>query len=113
MMARKQVKNLEDLPAAIDVFEKDMKLYEATTAVEFPKEMRLPMLLKLMPDAYREDFQRKFTVGQRDFAKICEDILRHATEHRVSITRGPRDMEVDALSAPNNAKENTTDEWIA
>ena len=33
MMARKQVKNLEDLPTAIDVFEKDMKLYEATMGV--------------------------------------------------------------------------------
>ena len=90
MMARKQVKNLEDLPAAIDVFEKDMKLYEATMGVEFPKEMRLPMLLKLMPDAYREDLQRKYAVGQRDFAKICEDILCHATEHCVDHVRPAR-----------------------
>ena len=50
MVARKQVKSLESLPAAIHWLEKSMKFYEATMAVKFREEIRLRLLLNLLPD---------------------------------------------------------------
>ena len=46
MVARKQVKSLESLPDAIHWLEKSMKFYEATMAVKFREEIRLPHVAK-------------------------------------------------------------------
>ena len=113
MVARKQVKSLESLPAAIHWLEKSMKFYEATMAVKFREEIRLPLLLNLLPDDKREDFQRKYTVDQRDFMKIRDDILRRATKHRVTYQRGPRDMEVDSVAKETLPGRYIPAEWIA
>ena len=36
MLARRQCNDLSDLPAAIDILERDLKSYEATFGMEFP-----------------------------------------------------------------------------
>ena len=71
------------------------------------------MLLHIFHDAYREDLELNYSVGQRDFRKICDDFLMHATERCVTATRGPRDMEVDALSQQTAAQKHPTEEWAA
>ena len=52
MLARKQRKGLSDLPAAIDVLESDLRIYEATMGTAFPPEWKIPLLLQRIPESY-------------------------------------------------------------
>ena len=39
----------------------------------------------------------KYTMGERDFRKMCENVSSFANEHRITESRGRKDMEVDAM----------------
>ena len=55
MLARKQCKDLSDLPAAIDVLERDLRTYEATMGTAFPPEWKIPLLFQLMPESHKRE----------------------------------------------------------
>ena len=46
---RKQCANLNELPAAVDQMEKDIRSYEARSVNKFPEEWKMPLLIQLVP----------------------------------------------------------------
>ena len=107
MLHRKQCKNLDDLPAAIDILQKDFRNYSTMMGTQFPTEWKIPLLSQLLPDAHRENLKMQYLMGQRDFEKMCDSLSAHANEHRLTEGRGRKDMEVDAVDAGIGKKEYT------
>ena len=111
MLHRKQCKNLDDLPAAIDILQKDFRNYSTMMGTQFPTEWKIPLRSQLLPDAHRENLKMQYLMGQRDFEKMCDSLNAHANEHRLTEGRGRKDMEVDAVDAEIGKKEYTEEEW--
>ena len=68
LLSRKQCPSLNELPAAIDKLERDLRNYETNTNLVFPPEWKIPLLLQLMPVSHQKELQMKYTMGERDFA---------------------------------------------
>ena len=111
MLSRKQCKELSDLPAAIDVLEKDIRGYESSMGAAFPVEWKMPLLLQILPEIYKHELEAKYTMGERDFDRMCENISRFANERRIAEGRGRKDMEVDALNDAKPTSQEKEDDW--
>ena len=112
MLARKQCKDRSDLRVAIDVLERDLRTYEATMGTAFPPEWKIPLLLQLMPESHKRELQMKYTMGERDFRRMCDNVSQFATEHRLYEHRGRKDMEVDhVLDTPKSSNKYSDAEW--
>ena len=79
MLNRKQCKDFSDLPAAIDILERDLGNYEANLGMAFQPEWEIPMLLQIMPESYKKGLRMKYTMGERDFRRMCDNISQFAT----------------------------------
>ena len=109
MLQRKACANLSDIPAAVDKLERDFREYELRSPHKFPQEWKLPLLRELLPAAHRKDLDMKFTLGEKDYQKMAQDIVKYVNEHRVTQSRGVKDMDIDAVEAE---KRSWTDgEW--
>ena len=111
---RKQCANLNELPAAVDQMEKDIRNYEARSANKFPEEWKMPLLIQLVPKAYKKEIEMKFQLGQRDYAKLAAELTAFSNDARVREQfqeRGQADMDVDNLQREN--EQWTEDEWWA
>ena len=65
---------MSDVPAAIDQLETDMRAYENSTGVAFPAEQKVPLLFQLIPEVYKDQLEAKYTMGKRDFRRMCDNI---------------------------------------
>ena len=65
----------------------------------------MPCLVQLLPPKIREEVERKFGMGEKDYAKVMDDILNYSVEQRVVRTGGPTAMDVDALGDGQAAPE--------
>ena len=100
MLSRKRCKDLSDVPAALDVLQKDLKIFETTMGKAFPEEFKILILLQLVPESHKRKLQMKYTLGERDFQRMVENICSFATEHRIHERRGKKDMEMDNVDLP-------------
>ena len=48
----------------------------------------------------------KYTMGERDFKRMCENVSSFANEHRITESRGRNDMEVDTVDDERGANAN-------
>ena len=110
LLSRKQCATLADLPAAIDKLERDLRNYEANTNLTFPSEWKIPLLLQLMPASHQKELQMKYTLGERDFAKMVANVTGFATEARILEGRGRKDMDLDNLQ-PQDPPPYTEQDW--
>ena len=67
---RKQCKNIDELPRAVDDLEKDIRGYNKATGFSFPTELKLPLLLECLPASHKAELEMKYTMGQRDYDKV-------------------------------------------
>ena len=114
MLNAKQCKNISELPAAIDVLEKGFRQYEVTFGVPFPDPLKIPMLLKVLPESHKKDLELKFTLGERSYQKMASSIMGFANTERLRDQQlyGPKDMDVDLLQQGNEqGKEYTEEEY--
>ena len=111
MISRKACKDLSDLPAAIDILEKDIRGYESSMNVPFPAEWKILLLLQLIPENYKHELEAKYAMGYRDFRRMCENIGRYANERRLAEGRGRKGMEVDALDAAKPRDQMKVEDW--
>ena len=95
---RKQCKNLNEVPAAVDTLLKEIKFFEAQSEAKVPEEWKMPMLLDILPDQLQTEMEIKFSLGERDFQKMMENVVSYANEHRVLDSRGRADMDVDTMN---------------
>ena len=100
LLSRKQCKTLAEVPAAVDMLERDFANYEARSPHAFPTEWKIPLLLQLLPDKAREELEFKFSMGEKDYGKMVANIVGYTNDHRVSRQRAknPNDMDVDSMT---------------
>ena len=112
MLTAKQCKSLSELPAQIDILEKGFRQYEITFGVPFPDPLKIPMLLKVLPETHKKELTLKFTLGERNYQKMAAAIMGFSNDERIRDQQqhGQRDMDVDNLEKEKN-KEYTDQEW--
>ena len=67
LTARKQVKELSEVFAAVDRLVRDIGNYEQRSATQFPQYWKLPLLKQVLPEKHREDLEMRFSMGEKDF----------------------------------------------
>ena len=97
LLQRKRCKDLVEMPSAVDQLEKDIRSYEQRGGTAFPEEWKSPLLLQLIPEAYRREFDSKFIIGEKDYTKMRDNIVGFSNEQRFTSTRSRNDMDVDLL----------------
>ena len=111
MLHRKPCKDITELPAAIDKLAKDIRVYELHSDKVFPPEWKIPLLRDILPAACKKEIEMKYTMGEKDYSKMAENIKGFANETRVTQSRGVMDMEVDHVCPETPANEWTDAEW--
>ena len=113
---KKACKNLSDLPAAIDILDKELRKDEDASGHRMPDHTKIALLVRLFPEKDEKDLKHRFVHGQKSFEKVRAEIMAVAVNERLeTTTRGVRDMEVDALADHKNqeAEESyTAKEWF-
>ena len=101
LMRRTQVKTIAELPAAADKLEKDIREFEKRAPEKFPEYLKMPLLAQLLPDKVREEVERKFGLGEKDYQKVMDEIVNYSVEQRAvkSGSGGPTPMDLDSLGA--------------
>ena len=92
-------KTLDEVPAAADRLEKEIRGYESRSNMKFPEEFKLPLLTHILPPKDREEIERKFGYGEKDYFKVLDSIINYSNEKRVigEQERGTRPMDLDSL----------------
>ena len=117
MFSRKPCSRVEEVPAAADKLEKDIRHYDETNRNPMPDEMKVVLLLKMLPEKYKEDIELKFSLGERNYQKMLRSIVGYSNDQRVSAQRSRNscDMDVDNLAKTcnehNNVPRYTEEEW--
>ena len=113
---KKACKSLSDLPAAIDILDKELRKDEDASGHRMPDHTKIALLVRLFPEKDEKDLKHRFVHGQKSFEKVRAEIMAVAVNERLEITtRGVRDMEVDALADHKNQEAEdsyTAKEWF-
>ena len=116
LFCKKACKSLSDLPAAIDVLDKELRTDEESSGHKMPDHTKIALLVRLFPEKDEKDLKHRFVHGQKSFDKVRAEIMAVAVNERLeTTTRGAKDMEVDALFDQNSQEEEeswTTKEWL-
>ena len=102
LFSRKPCKLLSQVPAALDVLEKDLKHYAVASGGVLPQDVKIHLLCRLLPESHRTDLERRYRQGERDYQKLFDNIMSFANEHRLMEGRKPTDMDVDSAEQSND-----------
>ena len=105
------VKNITDLPMAIDKFERDIKQYQERSGKAFPEEWRVPTFMKLVPAAYKKELTMQFQMGMTDYSTLSAQIMTFAQQARFD-AHGLDDIQVHALALEAWMLETPEDEVL-
>ncbi len=98
MLNRQPCKTLEELPAAADKLERDLKHYEDASANKFPENLKMSLLQKILPPKSAAELQERYTMGQTNFQEALKKLVNFANQQRVTKQRSQcTDMEVDLV----------------
>ena len=81
LFAKKPCKHLSEVPAAIDLLERDLRRYEAH-GNSLPNDVKISMLCRILPDNQRNELESKFRMGERDYHKMLDMVMQFSNEHR-------------------------------
>ena len=114
LFSRKPCKSLSDVPAALDVLERDLKHYAAASGGVLPQDVKIHLLCRLLPESHRSELERRYRMGERDYHKLVDNVMSFANEHRLMEGRKPTDMDVDSAEQPQSETlRYTAEEWEA
>ena len=112
LFSKKACKSLSELPAAIDLLDKELRADEEESGHKMPDHTKLALLVRLFPEKDEKDMKHRWVHGQKNFEKVRADILAMAVNERLVVTnRGVKDMEVDALA--DEKVSETEESWTA
>ena len=111
LFAKKPCKSLSEVPAAIDLLERDLGRYEAN-GNSLPNDVKISMLCRILPDNQRSELESKFRMGERDYHKMLDMVMQFSNEHRLMEGRGLKNMDVDSAEQPE-APKYSAEEWEA
>ena len=116
LFCKKACKSLSDLPAAIDVLDKELRTDEESSGHKLPDHTKIALLVRLFPEKDEKNLKHRFVHGQKSFDKVRAEIMAVAVNERLeTTTRGAKDMEVDALAdqrSPEGEESWTAKEWL-
>ena len=75
LLARKQCKDLSEIPAAVDRLIRDIEGYEQRSTQKSPQEWKLPPLQQLLPEKYKKELEMRYSMGEKDFDKVVSNIV--------------------------------------
>ena len=78
LMHQTAVKSMAEMPAAIDRIEKDIRTFNDRTGETFPEMFKMPILLQLIPPAYKREIEASFRISGAD--KSYETLSRHLVD---------------------------------
>ena len=102
LMNRVRCKDIKELPAAIGKWELEQRKYEEQSGKTSPEELRMPILLTMVPLAHMKDVYNNFRMGTRNnYVEFSHDLIEFANNTRYDAgmhanRKGPNDMDVDA-----------------
>ena len=113
LFSKKPCRTLGEVPAAIDVLERDLRRYEAN-GNSLPNDVKISMLCRIMPDNQRNELESRFRMGERDYHKMLDMVMQFSNEFRLMEGRGQKDMDVDSAEQSHaEAPKYTVEEWEA
>ena len=116
MFNKKAVKNIAELPAAIDALDRELKRDEEMSGHKLPDHMKIALLVRLVAEKDERELKHPLVHNQKSFEQVRADILGVAVTERLEIQgRGVKEM--DALEGSNDQEKQeqeawTTKEWI-
>ena len=109
---KKACKSLSDLPAAIDLLDTELRADEELRGHKLPDHTKIALLVRLFPEKDETYMKPRWVHGQKSFERVRVDVLAMAgNEMLETMTRGAKDMEVDALADEKNLE--TEESWTA
>ena len=116
MFNKKAIKNIAELPAAIDALDRELKRDEEMSGHKLPDHMKIAVLVRLLPEKDDRELKHRWVHNQKSFEKVRADILGVAVTERLEIQgRGVKDMEVDELEGSHDHEKQeawTIKGWI-
>ena len=95
LMHQTQCKSIVDLPAAVLIFERDCKTFNERTGETFPQLLKLPILLQMIPAAWKKEMEAQFRVTGQDksYKKLSQTLIDLGNKERNN--KNPDDMVID------------------
>ena len=80
LMHQTMCKNMSDMPAAIDKFEKDIRMFKDRTGQDFPEILKMPLLLQMIPTIWKREVDARFrlTGSDKTYAPYPKNLLTMA-----------------------------------
>ena len=113
LMHQSQCKSIVDLPAAVSKFERDCKTFHERTGESFPQLLKLPILLQMIPAAWKKEMEAQFRVTGQDksYEKLSQTLIDLGNKERNKDTKNPDDMVVDPCGKEEEEREYDDAAW--
>lgn len=114
LMTRDRCKDIVDLPAAIERWQRDLNLYQERTGEKMPERWSVPVLFRMIPlKNYQEVKLRWRQDKDKNITKFMSSLLEWANDLKFDQRRqrGPKPMDVDAVSPEKDANGYTLEDW--
>ena len=101
LMHRAQDKDIGDLPAAIDKFEREVARFKERTGLEFPEMLKMPILLQMVPPVVRREVEIQFRISGVDktYGTLSRQLVEQANESRYrGIRRDPNAVDIGTFA---------------
>ena len=107
LMHQSQCKAIVDLPAAVSKFERDCKTFHERTGEVFPQLLKLPILLQMIPAAWKKEMEAQFRVTGQDksYEKLSQTLIDLGNKERNKDAKNPDDMVVDPCGRDHEEHE--------
>ena len=100
LLTRERCKNIGELPAAIEKWNRDLSLYERKTGKTLEKEWRVPIIFQMVPAANMSEIKARWQLNaKKDITDFAQELIIYANDlsHEQRRGRGPAAMDVDNL----------------
>ena len=114
LMSRPRCKDIVELPAAIERWQRDMNAYQERTGEKMPERWSVPVLFRMIPDKnYNEVKLRWRQDPEKDITKFMAALMQWANDLKFDQRRqrGPKQMDVDHVEGERDEEGYTLEDW--
>ena len=114
LMARERCKDIVELPAAIEKWQRDLNAYQERTGEKMPERWSVPVLFRMIPlKNYQEVKLRWRQDKDKNITKFMSGLMEWANDLKFDQRRqrGVKPMDVDAVGSEMDADGYTFEDW--
>ena len=115
LMHRERCKSINELPAALERWTRDLQQYEKKSGKTLQEDMRAPIVFQMIPQQNYSDIKLKWKNDKtKDIRKFIVELIEYANELRFEQPRtgkGPSPMDVDAMSREQPQPHPQPEDW--